>query len=58
MRKRSISLKSGLKEAVQQRVSSQITVSEDSLFKVRPVKTDVETDASQLDRSLYWEREG
>jgi len=56
--KRGISLKSGLKEAVQQWVSSQIPVSEDPLFKVRPVKTGVETDASQLDRRLYGEREG
>ena len=41
-----------LREAVQQGVSSQIPVSEDPLFKVRPVKTGVETDASQLDRRL------
>ena len=47
-----------LMEAVQQGVSSQIPVSEDPRFKVRPVKTGVETDASQLDRRLYGEREG
>ena len=41
-----------LMEAVQQGVSSQIPVSEDPRFKVRPMKTGVETDASQLDRHL------
>ncbi len=43
---------------LRQGVSSQIPVSEDPRFKVRPVKTGVETDAYQLDRRLYGEREG
>ena len=56
--KRGITLKSGLREAVRQWVSTQIPVSEDPLFRVEPVKTGVKTDASNLDRHLYRERPG
>lgn len=51
--KRRITLKSGLREAVRQWVSTQIPVSEDPLFRVEPVNTGVRTDASKLDKRLY-----
>ncbi len=51
--KRGLTLKKGLREAVRQWVLAQIPVSEDPLFKLAPVKTGVETDASKLDGRLY-----
>ena len=51
--KRGLTLKKGLREAVRQWVLAQIPVSEDPLFKLAPVKTGVETDASKLDGLLY-----
>ena len=53
--KKGLTIKEGLREAVQQWVSIQIGVSEDPLFKVEPVKTGVKTDSSRLDRVLYGE---
>jgi hypothetical protein len=37
-------------------VSTQIPVSEDPLFSVKPVRTGVETDSSKLDERLYREK--
>jgi len=54
--KRGLSLKRGVREAVLQWVSTQIPVSEDPLFKLKPVKTGVETDSSKLDERLYREK--
>jgi hypothetical protein len=51
--KRGMSIKKGLREAVHQWVTTQIPVSEDSLFKIEPVKTGIETDSSNLDKTLY-----
>ena len=51
--KRGLTLKKGLREAVRQWVLAQIPVSEDPLFKLAPVKTGVETDASKLDGLLH-----
>ena len=51
--KRGISIKKGVREAVHQWVTTQIPVSEDPLFKIEPVKTGVETDSSNLDKTLY-----
>lgn len=54
--KQGLSLKRGVREAVLQWVSTQIPVSEDPLFKLKPVKTGVETDSSKLDERLYREK--
>ena len=54
--KQGLSLKRGVREAVLQWVSTQIPVSEDPLFKLKPVKTGVETDSSKLDERLYGEK--
>jgi len=51
--KRGVTIKQGLREAVQQWVSTQIAVAEDPLFKIKPVKTGVKTDSSKLDKLLY-----
>jgi len=53
--KRGLTIKQGLREAVQQWIATQIPLEEDPLFKVKPVKTGVETDSSNLDRALYRE---
>ena len=55
--KRGITIKHGLREAVQQWVRTQIPMSEDPLLKVEPIKTGVRTDSSKLDRLLYGERD-
>jgi len=54
--KRGLTIKQGLREAVQQWVSTQIAVGEDPLFKIKPAKTGVKTDSSKLDKLLYEER--
>ncbi len=51
--KRGLTIKQGLREAIQQWIAMQTSLEEDPLFKVKPVKTGVETDSSNLDRSLY-----
>jgi len=56
--KKSMSLKSGLREAVNQWVTTQIPLSEDPLFKVEPVSTGIKTDSSRLDDALLKEKQG
>ena len=51
--KRGLTIKGGLREAVQLWVSAQMPVGEDPLFKVEPMKTGVKTNSSKLDRLLY-----
>ena len=53
--KRGMTIKQGLREAIQQWVAAQIPIGDDPLFRVKPIKTGVETDASNLDGSLYGE---
>jgi len=55
--KRGVTIKHGLREAVQQWISTHTPVSEDPLFKIAPVKTGVKTDSSKLDKLLYGERD-
>jgi len=51
--RRGLTIKQGLREAIQQWIATQIPLKEDPLFKVKPVKTGVETDSSNLDRAFY-----
>ncbi|MCD6469809.1 hypothetical protein J7L29_03305 [Candidatus Bathyarchaeota archaeon] len=51
--RRGLTIKQGLREAIQQWIATQIPLEEDPLFKVKPVKTGVKTDSSNLDRALY-----
>jgi len=54
-KKRGLTIKQGLREAVQHWVSTQIAITEDPLFSIEPVKTGVKTDSSKLDQALYGE---
>lgn len=55
--KRGLTIKMGVREAVRQWIGTQIPVAEDPLFKVKPLKTGVETDSANLDKQLYrWEK--
>ena len=49
--KRGLTIKQGLREAIQQWIATQIPLEEDPLFKVKPVQTGVKTDPSDLDRA-------
>lgn len=51
--KRKLTIKEGLREAIQQWVSTQIAVTEDPLFKVKPAKTGIKTNSSKHDKLLY-----
>ena len=55
VRKRGLTIKQGVREAIQQWIAMQTSLDEDPLFRVKPVKTGVETDSSNLDRTLYGE---
>ena len=46
-----LTIKHGLREAIQQWIATQIPLEEDPLFKVKPVQTGVKTDPSDLDRA-------
>jgi len=51
--KKKVTVKQGVREAIQQWVCAQIPLAEDPLFRVKPVKTGIKTDSTDLDRSLY-----
>ena len=53
VRRRKLSIKEGLKEAIRQWINAQIPFEDDPLFKVSPVKTGVKTDSGILDERLY-----
>ncbi len=48
-----VTIKEGVREAVRQWIETQIHLSEDPLFKLKPVKTGVKIDSSKLDEELY-----
>ncbi len=56
VRRKGLTIKQGLREAVQQWIKAQIEIAEDPLFNIAPLKTGVKTDSSRLDRFLYGER--
>ncbi len=53
--KKKLTIKEGLREAIHQWVAMQTSLEDDPLFKVKPVKTGVKTDSSNLDSALYGE---
>ncbi len=57
-KEKKITIKEGVREAVRQWIETQIPLSEDPLFKLKPVKTGVRTDSSRLDEELYGEPRG
>ena len=52
-KKKGLTIKQGLREAIQQWISTQIPLEEDPLFKVKPENTGVKTDSTKLDKLLY-----
>jgi hypothetical protein len=52
-KKKGLTIKQGLREAIQQWISTQIPLEEDPLFKVKPENTGVKTDSKKLDKLLY-----
>lgn len=55
VKKRGLTIKEGLREAVRQWIATQSPLEEDPLFKVKPVRTGVKTDSSSLNSLLYGE---
>jgi len=55
--KRGVTIKHSLREAVQQWIGTQVPITEDPLFKIKPVRTGVKTDSSKLDKLLYKEED-
>ncbi len=51
-KKRKLTIKEGVREAVQHWISTQIAVDEDPLFNIEPVNTGVKTNSSKLDKAL------
>lgn len=56
VKKRKMTIKEAVREAITSWVGLQTPLSEDPLFKVKPTKTGVKTDASKLDAILYGRR--
>jgi len=54
-KKRKLTIKEGLREAVQHWISTHVAVDEDPLFNIEPIKTGVETDSSKLEKNLHGE---
>jgi len=53
VRKRHITIKDAVREAIVSWIGLQTPVAEDPLLRLKPVKTGVKTDASKLDEILY-----
>lgn len=53
VRRRRLTIKDAVREAIVSWVGFQTPISEDPLLKLKPVKTGVKTDASKLDKMLY-----
>ncbi len=52
-KEKNITIKEGIREAVRQWIETQIPLSVDPLFMLKPVKTGVKTDSSRLDAELH-----
>ncbi len=51
-KKRKLTIKEGVREAVQHWISTQIAIDEDPLFNIEPDNTGVKTNSSKLDKAL------
>jgi hypothetical protein len=56
VRKRQMTIKEAVREAVASWIGLQTPLEEDPLFKLKPVRTGVKTDSSKLDDALYGRR--
>jgi len=53
VRKRGMTIKEAVREAIESWVGLQTPLEEDPLFKLKPARTGVKTDSSNLDEALY-----
>jgi len=53
LKKRRMTIKEGVREAIVSWIGLQTPINEDPLFKLRPEKTGVKTDSSRIDELLY-----
>ncbi len=58
VKKRRITIKEAVREALTSWVGLQMPLDEDPIFKLRPRRTGVKTDSSKLDGLLYNRRSG
>jgi hypothetical protein len=56
VKKRRMTIKEAVREAVTSWIGLQTPLEEDPLFKLKPVRTGVRTDSSKLDEALYGRR--
>ncbi len=56
VRKRRMTIKQALREAIASWIGLQTPLSEDPLFKVKPTRTEVKTESAKLDEVLYGRR--
>jgi hypothetical protein len=55
-KRRKMTIKEAVREAIMSWVGLQTPLDEDPLFKVKPARTGVKTNASKLDEALYGRR--
>lgn len=53
LKKRRMTIKEAVREAIVNWIGLQTPISEDPLFKLEPAKTGVKTDSSRIDELLY-----
>jgi len=56
VRKRRMTIKEAVREAIESWIGLQTPLEEDPLFKLKPARTGVKTDSSKLDEALYGRR--
>lgn len=56
VKRRKMTIKEAVREAITSWVGLQTPLNEDPLFKVKPARTGVKTNASKLDEALYGRR--
>lgn len=53
VKKRKMTIKEAVREAIESWIGLQTPLEEDPLFKINPTRTGVKTDSSKLDEVLY-----
>jgi len=56
IKKRRMTIKEALREAVASWIGLQTPLEDDPLFKIKPTRTGVKTDTSRLDDAIYGKR--
>jgi hypothetical protein len=55
-KKRKMTIKEAVREAIESSIAPQMPLEEDPLFKITPTRTRVKTDSSKLDEVLHGRR--